>query len=142
LPTKAEEEEDDSEELDSKRPEKPNEDGELYGPEGKIESWQRKKATLPSEDSLRDTRRDDPISSEDHPQSEESGDKTARVDLVFYRDAEYIGDIYLGAPHSQRATVVIDTGSSWLNVKACIDPKHCHKHEFEKPNFKGKPPKP
>ena len=51
--------------------------------------------------------------------------------LINYRDAEYIGDIYLGGPVSQRATVVIDTGSSWLNVKSCFNNGHCHKHDYQ-----------
>jgi hypothetical protein len=56
-----------------------------------------------------------------------------RVDLYFYHDSEYIGDIFLGAPESQRATIVIDTGSSWLNVKASIGRSQSHKHSYEKP---------
>jgi hypothetical protein len=27
---------------------------------------------------------------------------------------------------------VIDTGSSWLNIKACINGVHCHRHSYEK----------
>lgn len=54
-----------------------------------------------------------------------------KVKLVNYRDAEYIGDIYLGAPISQRATVVLDTGSSWLNVKSCFNNGQCHRHDYE-----------
>ena len=53
------------------------------------------------------------------------------VDLYNYYDAEYIGDLYLGYP-SQRSTVVIDSGSSWLNVKACMTKGvGCHKHTYE-----------
>ena len=54
------------------------------------------------------------------------------VDLLFYRDTEYIGDVYLGFPNNQRATVVLDTGSSWLNVKGCLYEKKCHAHSFQK----------
>ena len=59
------------------------------------------------------------------------------MDLTFYKDSEYIGDIFLGAPKSQRATVVVDTGSSWLNIKACINDQHCHIHNYDKPDFVG-----
>jgi len=62
------------------------------------------------------------------------------VELLNYKDAEYIGEIFMGAPKSQRATVVIDTGSSWLNIKACLDPAHCHKHSYEKKGTKEKTP--
>jgi len=57
-----------------------------------------------------------------------------------YHDAEYIGDIYLGAPDSQRATIVIDTGSSWLNVKACMTKRACHKHTYDDPKKKKEIP--
>ena len=62
------------------------------------------------------------------------------VELLNYKDVEYIGEVFLGAPHSQRATVVIDTGSSWLNIKACLDPAHCHVHSYEKKGTKEKKP--
>ena len=58
------------------------------------------------------------------------------VSLHFFRDSEFIGDIYLGSPHSQRATVVIDTGSSWLNVKSHITDKHSHINEHDKKEYK------
>ena len=58
------------------------------------------------------------------------------VDLYNYFDAEYIGDLYIGYP-SQRSTVVIDSGSSWLNVKACMTTSvGCHKHVYENPEKK------
>ena len=57
------------------------------------------------------------------------------VDLYNYNDAEYIGDIYLGLP-SQRASVVLDSGSSWLNIKACMANMNCHQHTYE---IAGKP---
>ena len=100
-----------------------NEDGEMFEEQGYQESQQRHKEYYQGLH---------------HQQNREKEDGTSRVDLVFYKDSEYIGDIFLGAPESQRATVVIDTGSSWLNIKACINDKHCHKHSYEKEN---KPPK-
>ena len=62
--------------------------------------------------------------------------KQLDVDLYNYHDAEYIGDIYLGAPESQRATIVIDTGSSWLNVNSCMSKGGCHKHTYDKASNK------
>ena len=60
--------------------------------------------------------------------------------LYNYHDAEYIGEIYLGAPNSQRASIVIDTGSSWLNVKSCLSKSGCHKHTYDDPkDKKGEP---
>ena len=53
------------------------------------------------------------------------------VNLTFFQDVEYIGEIYLGAPNSQKAFVTFDTGSRWLNVKSCIYQHRCHKHDFE-----------
>lgn len=53
-----------------------------------------------------------------------------RVNLSYYRDQEYIGNLYIGAP-SQRATVVLDTGSCWLNIKACLSSGICHKAKYE-----------
>ena len=33
--------------------------------------------------------------------------------------------------------MVFDTGSSWLNIKACLNNGHCHKHSYEdKPEAK------
>ena len=58
------------------------------------------------------------------------------VSLHFFRDSEFIGDIFLGTPQSQRATVVIDTGSSWLNIKSHITDKHSHINEYDREDYK------
>lgn len=58
------------------------------------------------------------------------------VPLHFFRDSEFIGDIFVGTPKSQRATVVIDTGSSWLNIKSHITDRHSHVNEYDKEDYK------
>jgi hypothetical protein len=48
------------------------------------------------------------------------------MELYNYRDIEYLGKVFLGAPVSQPAEVVVDTGSNWLVVKACLTNRYCH----------------
>lgn len=47
-------------------------------------------------------------------------------DLSNIKDIEYLGNIYIGTPSSQKARVVFDTGSDWLTIKACLTEAHCH----------------
>jgi hypothetical protein len=42
------------------------------------------------------------------------------------KDIEYLGNIFIGTPTSQRARVVFDTGSDWLTIKSCLTEAHCH----------------
>jgi hypothetical protein len=37
-----------------------------------------------------------------------------------------LGTIYIGSPVSQKAKVVLDTGSDWLAIKSCLSDAHCH----------------
>lgn len=43
-----------------------------------------------------------------------------RVPLQSFRDASYLGNVYLGAPKSQPAKVVFDTGSEYLIVTSVL----------------------
>jgi len=43
-----------------------------------------------------------------------------RVPLMSFKDASYLGNVYLGAPKSQPAKVVFDTGSEYLIVTSVL----------------------
>ena len=66
-------------------------------------------------------------------------DNTLRVDLESQDDALFVGSIYLGAPQSQRARVIFDTGSEHLAVTGalCNDKTAGSYHIFED-NFSKK----
>ena len=49
-----------------------------------------------------------------------------RSELQNVKDIEYLGNIYIGTPQSQKAMVVFDTGSDWLTIKGCLTEAHCH----------------
>lgn len=50
------------------------------------------------------------------------------VPMYNIKDVEYLSNIYLGTPSSQKVKVVLDSGSNWLTVKSCLTPgKLCHK---------------
>lgn len=55
-----------------------------------------------------------------------------RSDLENVKDIEFLGNIYIGTPHSQLAKVVFDTGSDWLTIKSCLTEAHCHKTMVQK----------
>ena len=54
-------------------------------------------------------------------------DQWIRKDLIDVKDIEFLGKIFIGSPKSQMAKVVLDTGSDWLTIKACLTEAHCHK---------------
>lgn len=47
-------------------------------------------------------------------------------ELSNIKDIEYLGNIFIGTPSSQKAKVVFDTGSDWLTIKSCLTEAHCH----------------
>lgn len=71
---------------------------------------------------------------------EKLGDGEIEVPLYNIRDVEYLGFVFVGSPVAQKAKVVLDSGSNWLTVKACISEKSCHKGPKKVRNPKtGKP---
>ena len=43
-----------------------------------------------------------------------------RVPLMSFKDASYLGNVYIGAPKSQPANLVFDTGSEYLIVTSVL----------------------
>lgn len=67
-----------------------------------------------------------------------------RKELQNIKDIEFLGSIYLGSPTSQKARVVLDTGSDWLTIKGCLSEAHCHTRKIinlieQNSKLKGKP---
>ena len=72
--------------------------------------------------------------------NEKVGEGEIEVPLYNIRDVEYLGFVFVGSPVAQKAKVVLDSGSNWLTVKACISEKSCHKGPKKVRNPKtGKP---
>jgi len=49
-----------------------------------------------------------------------SKNEDLRVTLSSFKDASYLGNVYLGAPKSQPANLVFDTGSEFLIVTSAL----------------------
>ena len=47
--------------------------------------------------------------------------------MYHIKDVEYLANIYVGSPVSQKIKVVFDSGSNWLTVKVCLTGSLCHK---------------
>lgn len=47
-------------------------------------------------------------------------EKKLRVNLESEDDAVFIGTLYVGAPHSQPAKVIFDTGSEYLAITSAL----------------------